>query len=516
MSVVYTDRRAFRRDRARFARVETMIRPTLIALAIVWFASVAVAAPKIVLPAIEGDTTGSVRDAVTAAIDGDELTVLGEKEVNRAFDRLNLETVSELTPKQAKKLSNDLEADAVVTAVYGKKGKKKSLKFRLFVNGKKAKGFTVLFKSAKSSKFKTKLRAKLVDRIGEETRPAVAERDEDDEARPKKRKKTEPADEVDDENPNPEPEKAARDDDDDDDSGDDKRAKEVAARDADDDEEIESRIERRMAPRHTANRLAARIDAGMSFGNRSLVFTNRADCTQCPKPFRSSPVPGARFEVEMFPLAFLDPNSFIAGLGFAAEYDKTLSMKLETSAEPGREVKVNQSAWSVGGRFRIAFGKKPTSPTVTAGFDYGRRRFTSDRSVLEDQTSLNGLGSLDLPDTHYAYMAPGLGFRIPIGGMLAFTSSGRALFVSKAGPIQKANMYGKAKIFGFNADAGIDLVIANRFAFRALFEITQFGYTFVGDGGELANSRDGDPMSRDMGGAQDRSLGGVATFAVLY
>jgi hypothetical protein len=32
----------------------------------------------------------------------------------------------------------------------------------------------------------------------------------------------------------------------------------------------------------------------------------------------------------------------------------------------------------------------------------------------------------------------------------------------------------------------------------------------------LTNSRDGEPMTPDIGGATDRSLGGVFTLAVLY
>jgi hypothetical protein len=133
-----------------------------------------------------------------------------------------------------------------------------------------------------------------------------------------------------------------------------------------------------------------------------------------------------------------------------------------------------------------------------------------------DRTSLGGLGSLDLPDTNYQFIAPGLGTRIPIGNMLAFVAYGEAMFVSKAGPIQQAESYGKAKIFGFSGEGGFEVVIANRFAVRAMFEITQIGFDFQGTGGMLANSRDNDPASVDVGGATDRSIGGVATLAVLY
>ena len=501
-----------------------MIRSFITCLAVLGFAATASAAPKVALPAIEGDITGDLRDDVAAALDGDQLTVLGEKEVNRVYDRLQLENLSELSEKQAKKLSTDLEADAVVTAVLAKKGKAKTLKFRLFVKGKKQKGFTVQFKNAKSNKFKTALRNKLVDRLsGEE--PVVAKKsvDEEDEPVAKKRKAAKSSEDEEDPNPKKKKEVASKDStdtekaepsEDEDDQPKKKKKKKSASRDDEDIEE--TAIEKRMEPAHTANRAAARADVGASFGNRSLVFTKRSNFPEGPKPFRSSPVPGVRFNGELYPFAFVNPDSILSGFGVAGMYDKTLILNLGTTAEPNVKVPVDQTAWSVGGRFRFAFGKRATSPTVTAGVDIGRRRWKADRTKLMDRTSLNGLGSLDLPDTNYAFTAPGLSFRIPIGAMIALVGNGEAMFVSKAGPIQKAESYGKAKIFGFSTGGGLELIIAKRFVVHAGFEFTQFGYTFVGTGGMLANSRDMDPMSKDIGGATDRSIGGVATLGFVY
>lgn len=497
-----------------------MIRALISSLAILACAATASAAPKIALPAIEGDITGDMRDDVAAALDGDQLTVLGEKEVNRVYDRLNLENLAELTEKQAKKLSTDLEADAVVTAVLAKKGKTKTLKFRLFVNGKKQKGFTVQFKNAKSNKFKTALRSKMVDKLEGESKPppAVAKTTEEDDEGPVKKRRAAKSEPDDEEDPNPKAkkEKVAQEDDEDEDGAKKRKKKKTAARDDDDEDEEETAIEKRMEPKHTPNRAAARVDVGVSVANRSLIFTKRPNFPEGPQPFRNKPVPGARVEAELYPFAFLNPDNILAGLGGAFEYDKTLVNNLTTTAEPNVKVPVNQSAYSFGGRFRFAFGKKPTSPTIVAGLDYGRRRWKADRSKLMDRTSLGGLGSLDLPDTNYAFLAPVLGFRIPIGGMIALVGQGDALFVSKAGPIQKAESYGKAKIFGFSAEAGLEVIIMNRFALRAAFEFTQIGYDFQGTGGMLANSRDGDPASVDVGGATDRSVGGVATLAVMY
>jgi hypothetical protein len=43
----------------------------------------------------------------------------------------------------------------------------------------------------------------------------------------------------------------------------------------------------------------------------------------------------------------------------------------------------------------------------------------------------------------------------------------------------------------------------------------QVGFSFQGVG-QLSNNLDGDPMSKDVGGLADRSIGGAATLAVMY
>src|SRR5262245_19111500 len=88
------------------------------------------ASPKVALTAIDGDSAGDVREAVATALDGKDLTLIGMKEVNRAFDRLG--EVTELSEKAAKKLARELEADAIVHGRLGKKNGKNNLSFELF------------------------------------------------------------------------------------------------------------------------------------------------------------------------------------------------------------------------------------------------------------------------------------------------------------------------------------------------------------------------------------------------
>src|SRR5215467_7109524 len=143
----------------------------------------AAAKPKVALTQIDGDATGDVRDAVAEAIEGKELALIGSREVNRAVDKLG--DLADLTEKDFKKLASELEADAIVAGKLDKLGAAKTLKFRLFVHKKMAKGFTVSFKDAKSEKFRTMLHDKMLDKIG----AGAGGGDDEEDARPAKKKK---------------------------------------------------------------------------------------------------------------------------------------------------------------------------------------------------------------------------------------------------------------------------------------------------------------------------------------
>jgi hypothetical protein len=142
--------------------------------AILLFSHAALAKPKIALTQIEGDAKGDIHEAVSEALDGNELSLIGSKEVNRAVDKLG--DLTDLTEKDFRKLANELEADAIVLGKLDKVGRSRTLRFRLFIHKKMAKGFTVSFKNAKSEKFRSMLHDKMVDKIG----AAVGDAGEDD------------------------------------------------------------------------------------------------------------------------------------------------------------------------------------------------------------------------------------------------------------------------------------------------------------------------------------------------
>lgn len=501
-------------------------------MVLVAWPSLAVAKPtRVVIGPIAGDDDNSVAAAIKASISSD-VTVVGKRETTKAEDKLKLS--EELTDKEAKKLLKETQADAVIKGTLDS-GDPMALHLKIYTKtAVKPKAFTLSFKDAASDRFRATLRKTILSKLGvvesaDGADPAPEEPAEepvkpkhpkkpppdaggedggtppDEPAKPKHPKKP-PPEAGDDgatgeggETPLPKPKhpKKPKKPPEGEDGGE-------AGDGSDDDAKPASTAGR------TANRDAVRVDFGPSLTARQLSFASR-NFPQAPKPFKNGAVPGARVDGEFYPLAIGNPKSVAAGLGIAFDYDKTLSLTLRSVAADGTVVsaKANQSRFSFGPRFRIGFGQKATSPSLTLGVSYGVRSFVVDRGGLADPTLI------DIPDIQYKGFQPGVGLRVPFTPSIAFVLDARAFLVTDAGPIQLANQYGQAKVTGGEGRAGLDIVIHERYAIQILGEFAAFGFAFTGNGTQT-NSRDGDPSSPDVGGAADRYFGGVVTFGVLY
>ncbi len=472
-----------------------MIRPLALlvcAFSILFAPRAALAKPKVALTEIEGDTRGDVRAAVAAALDSKELSVVNAKEVNRAVAKVG--KVADLTEPDLKKLATTLEADAIVLAKLEREGGTKSLKFRVFVNQAMVKGFTVSFKDPKSPKFRTLLHDKMVEKIGSAEPPddAVAEPEpEPVAAKPagSAAKPARPEDKPADAKPAATAAKATAPASD----GSRKAAKQVAAVEQTEGLEVSS-APAAAAPR-TANLIPIRVDVGVSAVRRSFAFDTST--AGDPKDASSSPGPGVRVGAEAYPLMLTMPASPLAKLGLAVEYDKTFASKVT-------DAPISQSHFSIGLRYRYAFGTRELSPTLTAGVGFGKWSFSADGADLD----MAGQAALakSAPASDLTVIDPGVAFRYPLTPRFAVIVAARGMLITGAGTIQEAASYGSGTAFGIDADLGLDIVLGKRFVARVAGELTQIGYSFNGDGA----------LAEGVGGLTDRSLGGTATLGVLY
>jgi hypothetical protein len=487
---------------------------------------------KVALTQIAGDTTG-LGQTVAGALQEGELEVVAGTQVTRAIDRLGL--TGALGERDLAKLADELEVDAVVKGAFDRRGHR--LRFTVFAGGKQGKPFTVRVGNADSYKFRQAVRstveAKLAQAVPKRhTRPGEpdgaadedlagkrkgkkAEVAEDDAAGKPRARKADVADATEPTrrkapaaaaDPPARPGQATSASD-----GDAPAAARprVAARDNDDPApSVHAPAEHAAPAEHTPNLAALRVDLGGSMAGRNLQFDTRA-FDGAPRSYQNAPSPGARVGGELYPVALFAPTSWLAGLGVAADYDRTLSLTLRTTNEMTVPLVVAEHHYSFGVRYRLAFGHQPTSPTLTLGAGYGARQFVVDRSGLQSPSSL------DLPDVDYRMFDPGVAFRLPLGGHVAVTLAGQGLIVTSAGAIQRTDQYGAARVLGGTASVGVELVISERLLIRIAAEATQLNLSFTGTG-MLATGRDGDPSTVDVHGATDRYYGGVATAAVTY
>jgi hypothetical protein len=105
---------------------------------------------------------------------------------------------------------------------------------------------------------------------------------------------------------------------------------------------------------------------------------------------------------------------------------------------------------------------------------------------------------------------------MPVTRLVAVSLAARGLVITDTGAISDgATSYGAASVFGVEVVAGVDVLLGKRFVVRLAGEFVQIGFSFNG-GGKLSNGIDGDLTSKDVSGLTDRSLGGTATFGVVY
>jgi hypothetical protein len=485
-------------------------RLALVGATLLLLSSVAFAKPKVVLLAFSGDPKEEARRAVVSAL-ADDVRFARRKDVRSALDKLELDPM-DLSEKDLRSLAAELEADAVIQATLSKKEPNRLLRFKLFVRGKKVVGFKIEFGSIKSANFKEKLRDKIVEKLSEESdRPKptgddkASPGDDDGEVLTPLAGKAKRGDD-------PAADKAAKKGGDEDarESGEgdepakgDKEKKRAADSDA------KPNADQASAPTvRPANRSALRLDVGASVHRRSLSFSTRS-FPEAPKNYSNSIVPGVRIEAQAYPLAFGSPNSIVGGLGLGGLFDQTLLLKVTPEVQPGTKLPVTERRFAIGPRFRYVFGAASTSPSVTAAINYAKRSFVVNRAKLESGNTL------DLPDVDYSGGDIGVEARIPIGGRIAVLAGGTFVLLTTAGPIEKPDQYGEARVIAAQGMAGLDVALTSRFAVRLTAEFAQYGFTFKGNGAQ-SNARDGDPSTPDVGGAADRYLSGAATFAVHY
>ena len=268
---------------------------------------------------------------------------------------------------------------------------------------------------------------------------------------------------------------------------------------------------------------AVDVAGGLSFMGRRLTFTVRSGLDDLsPRGYQGTPVAGAFFTAELYPLAFdLKNRGITRNLGVTGMVDKVLKIESRLRYEDDAMVEqvaalpTEQMRWGIGVVFRHNFGSKPTAPTVKLSARYNRAKFIIDKGAAP-VVGGNPI-TVDIPNMDYAYLDPGVAGRLPIGAKLALLADVRFLLITDTGEMQQMDQYGAASVTGIDADVGAEYKISPQLSIRGGGRLIRIGYDFTeGNGAELVYNRDGDAASQDVFGAQDRYLGGYATAAYVF
>jgi hypothetical protein len=378
-----------------------------------------------------------------------------------------------------------------------------------------------------------KEREKAEKEMARKKKKAKADEDEDDEdddadedvaVKSKKNKgkkaaakdEDEDDDEADDEDGGKKKSKAAADDENDEDEDEPKRA---AMRDAGDQEEdADDASNPDLGLEKSADKPTAAggvrtsplvVNGGMSFVGRNLTFKSSAPADQAPRGYQGKTVPGVYATGELYPMSFAGAKGALANVGVGFVADRVI--KLNSSVSDGMDgttlLPTKQSRYGINLRYRHNFGAGPRGVSVLASVGYNKLTFSIDKSGAPDNVIV------DVPNTSYTYVDPGIGVRVPLAGALSALVEGKFMAVLGTGQIQQPEQYGAATVTGFDGDLGFEYSLGDHFLARAGARLMYIGYSFKGNG-ELSD-RDGNG-SADVGGASDRYLGGYLTAGYAF
>ncbi len=307
------------------------------------------------------------------------------------------------------------------------------------------------------------------------------------------------------------------DDDDDDDDDDKKRVADASDTGDDDDDNPLSKTSKsltsgdKMSAAQRARNSPLRVDAGLSVTSRTMSFTSRADFMEAPNGYKGPAAPGVRVSGEIFPLAMDKKRTGSVtrfGIGFMLDRVVGLTTNVAGATESA-DLQTTMQRYNVSLVYRHQFGDKDTSPTLRASVGYNKLKFRIDRTNAPSDVIV------DLPNTLYKFVDPGLSARFPLSPALAVNAGAKVLLVLDTGAVQKPEEYGTATVTGLDASVGVDYIVGARMLITVEGHFTTLGYDFNGDGMQTT-SRDGDPSTVDVGGASDRYLGASATLGYLF
>jgi hypothetical protein len=460
-------------------------------LALLFAPVLAYARPSVAVAPLDGDDSGKVT-AIVVEEAGAHAKVTGPKPTQREADALNITDYDK--KKSLKKLRAKLGVDAVIHGSVEKDGSKHKLTLSVLGRGPKMRKIEIKYKSEKSKEFRKELRAALQEKVSdvdadEQETPDEEEgggsgageskHDHDRDSGETKHDRDRDSGET----------KHDRERDSGETKHDRDRAEDKHERKKDREAEEEEPRHRRhhREPRHQVTQAALWVDGGAAGLHRTLTY-GTANPAMPPPPVGTGSF-SPWIDAELYPWSFAPADP--AGFGFAASLGKTVGLSIQV---PGTTTKapIDEGHESIGLRYRFVTGES----SLAVGLDLWRTHFIADRSNPTAAT-------LDMPDTDYTAVAPGVVAKFAVSPSAAIVAGAEVPLVLAAGPITSAKDFGSASVIAVALQAGVDLAFADHYGLRIAGVLEQLSLSFQ-------------KGPRGVTDATDRTMGVVASFAVLY
>ena len=435
------------------------MRFSILFVVVAWLISpaLALAEPKVAVAPLEGDSDGKV-DAIVRDAAASTAKVTSAKAVTKALKDLSISDPD--TEVAAKRLRKHLAVDAVIYGKLEQDGGKKKLSVRVYTRGKKPDKFAIEYKLSSSKAFRDRLRDELANRL------APDDSGNDDDAEPAHQATHEPT-----------------------------HTASTSTRTAASDDDGTSTHVHKHAHRKTVDaerdgltQAAVFADAGIGGEHRSLSYEANAGGIRPP------PVGTASFayqvEGEIYPGAFDSLDGPGAGLGAYGWLNQVAGLSI---AIPGatQNAPISATSYAVGVRYRFVFGQS----SLAAGLSYWTQSFVADRSTLTSPTELN------MPDTAYKAVAPGVLLRVAASPTIGLAVQADLPLMLSSGPITDATYFGAASVLSFALQGSVDVALARHYALHFSGFFDQEGLSF---------------KAGTMSSATDRTMGGSVALALMY
>jgi len=202
-------------------------------------------------------------------------------------------------------------------------------------------------------------------------------------------------------------------------------------------------------------------------------------------------------------------------VGIEQEFGIQSSIGPNDSSLPNAKFGTTVHQFEGGARYRIPFGVDGHQVWFSLTGGEHAFVFTSDPNCA-NTTPNTCRGNLDIPDTIYRYIRPGVGARFELGPNFAVAAALGYRYIFNGGGPQFGVFFPHHTVYGVDADAYLGYRFIPNLEVRAGIDFRQYGYAMHSTAADAMAIQMGNTTLKVAGGAVDRYIAGMVGVAFMY